>query len=88
MRYVPDDTARIAYAMADVFRDRAAELDMPQREVARRAGLTQPRISRVFAHGVALTFDVALSLCAALEIDLDVAYEEARRRAAGRGRQR
>jgi transcriptional regulator with XRE-family HTH domain len=67
--------------MVDVLRERAALLELTQRDVAERAGLSQPRVSRVFAHGVALTFEVTLRMCGALDVTLEDAYHEARRRA-------
>ncbi|PJI55348.1 hypothetical protein CTI14_05605 [Methylobacterium radiotolerans] len=75
-----DHSARIAYAMADVLRKRAISLELTQRDVAHRTGLSQPRISRVFAHGVALTFEVALRLCGAMELTLEEAYAAAQQR--------
>lgn len=75
-----DNSARIAYAMADVLRERASSLELTQRDVSHRTGLSQPRISRVFAHGVALTFEVTLRLCGALELTLEEAYSAAQQR--------
>jgi plasmid maintenance system antidote protein VapI len=66
--------------MADVLRERAISLELTQRDLAERTGLSQPRISRVFAHGVALTFEVALRLCDALDLSLQDAYDRAVRR--------
>lgn len=71
---------RVVHAMVDVIRERAAALGLTQRDLAVRSGFSQPRISRVFAHGVALTMEVALGLCEAVELPLDVAYADARRR--------
>lgn len=81
IRIVPESFARVAYSMVEVLRERTHALGLTQTEVAERAGLTQTRISRVYAHGVALTFEVALALCAALDLTLDAAYQEAVRRA-------
>ena len=80
LQIVQNHSARIAHAMADVLRERATSLELTQRDVAHRTGLSQPRISRVFAHGVALTFEVTLRLCGALELTLEEAYAEAVRR--------
>lgn len=78
-----DNSASVARAMVDVLRERAVALQIPQREVAARAGLSQPRVSRVFSHGVALTFEVALRLCQALEFPLEEALRDAKTRTSG-----
>lgn len=55
-------------------------MGLTQGELAVRAGISQSRVSRVFAHGVALTVEVAVALCGALEMELDEAYREVRRK--------
>jgi transcriptional regulator with XRE-family HTH domain len=67
--------------MVEGFKQRAAELGLNQTEVASRTGLSQPRISRVFGHGVSLSFEVAVALSWALEIDFPSAYADATARA-------
>lgn len=81
MRSVPDNHARVAYSMVEVLRDRTHELGLTQIQLAKRAGITQDRVSRVFAHGVTLSFEVAIALCASLDISLESAFEDAQRRA-------
>lgn len=63
--------------MVERLKARAAELELSQTDVARRTGISQPRVSRVFAHGVALSFEVAVALSWALDIDFAAAYADA-----------
>ncbi|QDE35601.1 helix-turn-helix transcriptional regulator [Microbacterium foliorum] len=78
---MPDNYARVAHAMVDVLRDRTRELGLTQVQLAERAGITQDRVSRVYGHGVTLSFEVAIALCASLDLSLEAAYQAARRRA-------
>lgn len=64
--------------MVALLRERTAALGLTQTELATRSGISQPRISRVFSHSVALTVEVAVALCDALGIGLDEAYRQAR----------
>lgn len=67
--------------MVEVLRDRTRELGLTQVQLAERAGITQDRVSRVFAHGVTLSFEVAIALCTSLDLSLEDAYRDAQRRA-------
>jgi ribosome-binding protein aMBF1 (putative translation factor) len=67
------DDARRAYELAVAIRTRRLELGLSQSQLARRAGMSQPVISRLEEGGSVPTLRVLDRLAAALDADLVVA---------------
>ena len=67
------EEARRALVIGQAVRERRLELGLSQTEVAARAGMTQPALSRLEAGGAVPTIPVLERLAAALSADLVVA---------------
>ena len=66
------DEARRAFLIGQAVRERRLELGLSQTEVAARAGMTQPALSRLEAGGVVPTIPVLDRIAASLGADLVV----------------
>lgn len=66
------EEARRAFLIGQAVRERRLELGLSQTEVAARAGMTQPALSRLEAGGAVPTIPVLERLAAALNADLVV----------------
>jgi ribosome-binding protein aMBF1 (putative translation factor) len=64
--------ARRAYLIGEAVRDRRLALGLSQVELAARAGMTQPALSRLEAGGVIPTIPLLDRISAALDADLIV----------------
>ena len=64
--------ARRAFLIGQAVRERRLALGLSQVEVARRAGMTQPALSRLEAGGVVPTIPLLERISSALEADLIV----------------
>lgn len=67
------DEARRAFLIGQAVRERRLELGLSQTEVAARAGMTQPALSRLEAGGVVPTIPVLERIAVALGAELIVA---------------
>ena len=66
------EEARHAYELGTVVRERRLALGLSQTELARRAGMTQPALSRLEAGGATPTIGLLERLAHALDADLVV----------------
>lgn len=66
------DEARRAFLIGEAVRERRLELGLSQTEVAARAGMTQPALSRLEAGGVIPTIPVLDRIATALGAELVV----------------
>jgi DNA-binding XRE family transcriptional regulator len=64
--------AQRAFLIGQAIRERRLALDLTQTELAERAGMTQPALSRLEAGGVVPTIPLLERISAALEADLIV----------------
>ena len=64
--------ARRAFLIGEAVRERRLALGLSQAELARRAGMTQPALSRLEAGGVVPTIPLLERISAALDADLIV----------------
>lgn len=64
--------ARRAFLISQAVRERRLALGLSQAELARRAGMTQPALSRLEAGGVVPTIPLLERISAALDADLIV----------------
>jgi ribosome-binding protein aMBF1 (putative translation factor) len=76
------DAARLRYELAEAIRSRREELGWSQRQLAERAGMTQPGIARFEAGGTTPTLPLLERLAAALDLTLTVSFAPAGRRSA------
>ena len=76
------EQARLRYELAEAVRARREELGWSQRQLAERAGMTQPVIARFEAGGTTPTLPLLERLAAALGLTLTVSLTPARRRSA------
>jgi HTH-type transcriptional regulator / antitoxin HipB len=76
------EQARLRHELAEAVRVRREELGWSQRQLAERAGMTQPGIARFEAGGTNPTLPLLERLAAALGLTLTVSLEPARRRSA------
>ena len=67
------EEARTALLLGQMVHDRRIELGMTQAELAERAGMTQPQLSRLESGGATPTVPLLARLAAALNADLDIA---------------
>jgi DNA-binding XRE family transcriptional regulator len=66
--------ARAALLLGKMVYDRRTELGMTQAELAERAGMTQPQLSRLEGGGATPTVPLLAQLADALDADLDIAF--------------
>src|ERR1700689_5548402 len=76
------EQARLRFELAKAVRARRQELGLSQRQMAERAGMTQPGIARFEAGGTTPTLPLLERLAAALELPLNVSLAPAERRSA------
>ena len=74
--------ARLRYELAEAIRARREELGWSQRQLAERAGMTQPGIARFEAGGTTPTLPLLERLASALGLTLTVSLAPAGRRSA------
>ncbi|SRR5258708_2131935 len=75
------DHARMRFELAEVVRTRREELGWSQRQLADRAGMTQPGVARFEAGGTTPTLPLLERLAVALGLRLNVSLEAERRSA-------
>jgi DNA-binding XRE family transcriptional regulator len=68
------EEARAALLLGQLVYDRRAELGLTQAELADRAGMTQPQLSRLESGGATPTVPLLARLAAALDAELDIAF--------------
>jgi len=76
------EQARLRYELAEAVRTRREELGWSQRQLAERAGMSQPGIARFEAGGTTPTLPLLERLAAALGLTLTVSLTPAGRRSA------
>src|SRR6266704_7218834 len=74
------EQARLRYELAEAVRARREELGLSQRQLAERAGMTQPGVARFEAGGTTPTIPVLERLSTALGLQLTVALGPDERR--------
>ncbi len=73
---------RLRFELAEAVRSRREELGLSQRQLAERAGMTQPGIARFEAGGTTPTIPVLERLARALGLQLTIALGPDKRRSA------
>jgi HTH-type transcriptional regulator / antitoxin HipB len=73
---------RLRFELAEAVRSRREELGWSQRQLAERAGMTQPGVARFEAGGTTPTIPVLERLAAALGLRLTIALDPEGRRSA------
>jgi ribosome-binding protein aMBF1 (putative translation factor) len=68
------EEARAALLLGQMVHDRRTELGLTQADLADRAGMTQPQLSRLESGGATPTVPLLDRLAAALDADLDIAF--------------
>jgi DNA-binding XRE family transcriptional regulator len=68
------EEARAALLLGQLVYDRRTELELTQAELADRAGMTQPQLSRLESGGATPTVPLLARLAAALDAELDIAF--------------
>jgi transcriptional regulator with XRE-family HTH domain len=68
------EEARAALLLGQMVHDRPTELGLTQADLAERAGMTQPQLSRLESGGATPTVPLLARLAAALDADLDIAF--------------
>jgi HTH-type transcriptional regulator / antitoxin HipB len=76
------EQARLRFELAEAIRARREELGWSQRQLAERAGMTQPGIARFEAGGTTPTLPLLERLAAALGLTLQVSLRPDGRRSA------
>jgi HTH-type transcriptional regulator / antitoxin HipB len=76
------EQARLRFELAEAIRARREELGWSQRQLAERAGMSQPGIARFEAGGTTPTLPLLERLAAALGLTLTVSLEPAGRQSA------
>jgi len=76
------EQARLRFELAEAIRARREELGWSQRQLAERAGMTQPGVARFEAGGTTPTLPLLERLATALGLTLNVSLEPAGRRSA------
>lgn len=76
------DQARLRFALSEAVRTRREELGWSQRQLAERAGMTQPGVARFEAGGTTPTIPVLERLARALGLRLTVTLDPDQRRSA------
>jgi transcriptional regulator with XRE-family HTH domain len=68
------EEARAALLLGQMVYDRRCEMGLTQAELASRAGMTQPQLSRLESGGATPTVPLLARLAAALDAELDIAF--------------
>jgi transcriptional regulator with XRE-family HTH domain len=68
------EEARASLLLGQMVYDRRTELGLTQADLALRAGMTQPQLSRLESGGATPTVPLLARLAAALDADLDIAF--------------
>ena len=68
------EEARAALLLGQLVYDRRMELGLTQAELADRAGMTQPQLSRLESGGATPTVPLLARVAAALDAELDIAF--------------
>lgn len=76
------EQARLRYELAEAIRARREELGWSQRQLAERAGMTQPGVARFEAGGTTPTLPLLERLASALGLAVTVSFAPADRRSA------
>jgi transcriptional regulator with XRE-family HTH domain len=76
------EEARLRFELAAAVRSRREELGLSQRQLAERAGMTQPGVARFEAGGTTPTIPVLERLARALGLELTVSLGPGERRSA------
>ena len=76
------EQARLRFQLAEAVRSRREELGWSQRQLADRAGMTQPGVARFEAGGTTPTIPVLERLAGALGLQLTIALGPGERRSA------
>lgn len=76
------EQTRLRFELAEAIRTRREELGLSQRQVAERAGMTQPGVARFEAGGTTPTLPLLERLAAALDLTLSVSLGPSERRSA------
>jgi HTH-type transcriptional regulator / antitoxin HipB len=76
------EQARLRFELAEAVRSRREDLGLSQRQLAERAGMTQPGIARFEAGGTTPTLPLLERLATALGLTLNVSLAPAERRSA------
>jgi HTH-type transcriptional regulator / antitoxin HipB len=76
------DQARFRYELVEAIRARREELGWSQRQLAERAGMTQPGVARFEAGGTTPTLPLLERLASALGLTLTISLDPADRRSA------
>jgi len=76
------EQARLRFELAEAVRGRRVELGWSQRQLAERAGMTQPGVARFEAGGTTPTIPVLERLARALGLQLTIALRPDERRSA------
>lgn len=69
------EEARAALVLGQLVYDRRTELGLSQAELALRAGMTQPQLSRLESGGATPTVPLLARLAAALDAELAIAFK-------------
>ena len=76
------EQTRLRYELAEAVRARREELGWSQRQLAERAGMTQPGVARFEAGGTTPTLPLLERLASALGLTLTISLDPADRRSA------
>ena len=76
------EEARASLMLGQMVHDRRVDLGLTQAELAERAGMTQPQLSRLESGGATPTVPLLARIAAALNADLDIAFRPHRSAAA------
>lgn len=68
------EEARAALLLGQMVYDRRTALKLTQAELAERAGMTQPQLSRLESGGATPTVPLLARLAAALDAELDITF--------------
>jgi len=68
------EEARASLMLGQMVHDRRVELGLTQAELAERADMTQPQLSRLESGGATPTVPLLARLAAALSADLDISF--------------
>lgn len=68
------EEARASLMLGQLVYDRRTERGLTQAELAERAGMTQPQLSRLESGGATPTVPLLARLAAALDAELDIAF--------------